>query len=326
MTSRRSERRPGEFELISRYFSPLAKTRGALRLLDDVALFRVPARRELVVTADAIVEGVHFLRDDPPASIAQKALRVNLSDLAAKGARPAGYLVCLALPADRSARWLGEFAGGLARDQRRFAISLLGGDTSKTPGPLTIAIAALGTVQRGKLISRGGARAGDLVFVSGAIGDAGAGLEMLKSRGSGKGPLVRRYRLPTPRLSLGMKLVGIASAAIDVSDGLIADLGHVARVSGVHIAVAAAQVPLSHAFRKQFGTGERAVLRAATSGDDYEIAFTCPRSKAAKLASIARSSGIAVTEIGSVMKGSGVTLRGADGRALRLARAGYTHF
>ena len=328
MTSRRSERRLGEFELIARYFSPLSKTPGALGLLDDVALLRVPARQELVVTADAIVEGVHFLKIDPADSIAQKALRVNLSDLAAKGARPAGYLMCLALPADRNTRWLRDFARGLARDQRTFAVSLLGGDTSRTPGPLTIAIAALGYVDRGRLTSRGGARVGDLVFVSGTIGDAGAGLEMLKAKRSSRRalPLVERYRRPVPRLSLGMRLVGIANAAIDVSDGLVADLGHIADVSGVHIVVDAARVPLSRAFRSEFGDGERARLRAATSGDDYEVAFTCPGSKASRLSAAARSSGVAITEIGRVEKGSGVLLRGTSGRPLRVARRGYTHF
>jgi thiamine-monophosphate kinase len=236
--------------------------------------------------------------------------------------------MCLALPADRKARWLQDFARGLARDQRTFAISLLGGDTSRTRGPLTIAIAALGYVHRGRLISRRGARVGDMVFVSGTIGDAGAGLEMLKTKRSSRGalPLIERYRRPVPRLSLGMRLVGIANAAIDVSDGLVADLGHIADVSGVHIAVDAARVPLSPAFRSEFGDGERAGSRAAISGDDYEVAFTCPRSKASKLSAVARASGVAITEIGSVEKGSGVTLRGTSGRPLRLARRGYTHF
>jgi thiamine-monophosphate kinase len=151
---------------------------------------------------------------------------------------------------------------------------------------------------------------------------------MLKTERSDPGalPLIERYRRPVPRLSLGMRLVGIANAAIDVSDGLVADLGHIADVSGVHIAVDTARVPLSRAFRSEFGDGERAGSRAATSGDDYEVAFTCPKSKASKLSAVARASGVALTEIGRVEKGSGVTLRGTSGRPLRLARRGYTHF
>jgi thiamine-monophosphate kinase len=274
---------------------------------------------------------VHFFRNDPPGSIAQKALRVNLSDLAAKGAEPLGYLLTLALPTWVDDAWLGAFTSGLAADQTQFGISLLGGDTDSTPGPLTISVTALGQVAEGKMIRRAGARAGDLVFVSGTIGDGGAGLAVLKGEGAKldqrlRDILIARYRLPEPRLKLGRKLVGIASAALDVSDGLIADLGHIAEVSGVRIAVDAARVPLSPEARALLGSSKEAIARAVTSGDDYEIAFTAPAAKRDSVMTAGKVAGVPVTEIGHVEAGKGVVLLDAKGAAIPLARAGFTHF
>ncbi len=329
MTSRRSDRRPGEFELIARYFSPLATSSGALGLLDDAALLRIPARHELVATADAIVERVHFLASDPPATIAQKALRVNLSDLAAKGAKPAGYLMTLALPPDCTARWLRGFARGLALDQRAFGVSLLGGDTTQTDGPLTVAITALGFVQTGKMVQRSGARSGDLVYVTGTIGDAGTGLSLLKKRlkpRDGAKFLISRYRLPTPRLSLGQRLHGVANATIDVSDGLMADVGHIAEVSGVRIVLQAESIPLSRPFRTHIEERKDQIVRAATSGDDFEIVFTCPPARAAKVEALRMRTGVPIAMIGRVQRGRGVVLQDKDGRPIRVRRAGYTHF
>src|ERR1051325_6240577 len=212
--------RPGEFALIAQLFAPLAIAPGAFGLTDDAALVTPPPGCDLVVTADALVEGVHFLTDDPPDSIAKKALRVNLSDLAAKGAAPMGYLLVLSLPSRVDMTWLRPFAAGLAEDQQSFGPSLLGGDTTSTPGPLTIAITAFGQVPTGSMIRRAGAKAGDLVFVSGTIGDGGAGLACLKGECASLGSdereyLIRRYRLPEPRLKLGQALRGVASAALD---------------------------------------------------------------------------------------------------------------
>ena len=241
--------RAGEFELIARLFAPLAQSApGAFGLTDDAAVFAPSPGHELVLKTDAIVEGVHFFRDDPPAAIAQKALRVNLSDLAAKGAVPAGYLMALLLPDWPDMAWLEAFARGLAEDQARFGLSLMGGDTSATPGPLAIAISAFGIVPKGAMIRRAGARPGDVVFVSGSIGDAGAGLALLKGEGgdlaaTDRAMLIARYRIPLPNLALGLSLRGIATAALDVSDGLIADLGHVAAASGVRILVDAPRDP-----------------------------------------------------------------------------------
>jgi len=329
MTRRRSERALGEFELIARYFSPLATSQGALDLKDDVALLRLPAGRELVLTADAIVEGVDFLGTDPPDTIGQKALRVNLSDLAAKGAKPIGYLLTLAIPADCGSSWIKTFAGGLARDQRRFKISLLGGDTTRTNGPLAVAITALGEVASGDAILREGARPGDRVFVTGTVGDAAVGLELLKRKRAarkGASALISRYRLPQPRLDIGAALRPIAHAAIDVSDGLVADLGHIAEVSRVRIVIDAWRVPLSVALRNHCGATEKTQTRACIAGDDYEIAFTCSADKVAKVRAIARKSRVAITEIGRVEKGRGTTLLDARGRPIRLEKRGYTHF
>lgn len=328
MTNERSER-PGEFELIAQLFAPLSKSApGAFGLTDDAALLRPPAGHELVVTADALVEGVHFLAGDPPGEIAKKALRVNLSDLAAKGAEPAGYLLVLMLPDAISMDWLTAFAKGLKQDQAQFALPLLGGDTASTPGPPAIAVTAFGYVPIGAMIRRAGAKPGDLVFVSGMIGDAGGGLALLKGEGSGEdvAPLIARYRLPEPRLALGKSLRGLASAALDVSDGLIADLGHIAEVSKVRIVVNAATIPRSPALRALWGDDPEAVIRAVTSGDDYEIAFTAPAAKREAVLAAAAGAGVAISEIGRVEAGKGVALLDAKGQAMKVGRAGWTHF
>jgi thiamine-monophosphate kinase len=314
-----------EFAVIAEIFAPLARSKAALALKDDVALLRVPTGHELAIKTDTIVEGVDFFPKDPPSTVAQKALRVNLSDLAAKGARPVGYLLTLALPGKIGMPWLRSFARGLASDQRAFRVTLLGGDLSSTPGPVTVSIAAFGTVPRGSAVLRSGAVIGDRVFVTGTIGDSGGGLTALKTKR--RAPfLTDRYRLPQPRVAFGQALRGLASAALDVSDGLLADLGHIADVSRVHIAVDAAQVPISSALRKAWGRAEDAVLRAATAGDDYEIAFTAPAAKRAAILKAAKATRTRVTEIGFVMPGRGVALLGGDGRPLRVKKAGWEHF
>jgi thiamine-monophosphate kinase len=278
-----------------------------------------------------LVEGVHFLRDDPADLVARKSLRVNLSDLAAKGATPKNYLLGLSIGPWIGDEWLARFAAGLAEDQKRFAITLSGGDTTASSGPLMVSITALGTVPAGRMIRRKGARPRDAVFVTGSIGDAGAGLAVLKGEGVGlsdfnRAALISRYQLPEPRVSLGRQLIGVASSALDVSDGLIADLGHIAEVSAVRIAVDAAKVPLSAATRALWGQGQEAVLRAATSGDDYEIAFTAPASARSRLEELSRTSGVAISEIGRVEAGSGVHLLDEKGKPIPVPRAGFTHF
>jgi thiamine-monophosphate kinase len=301
-----------EFDLIAELFAPLAGE-GAFGLGDDVALVASRAGCDLVVTTDALVAGIDFFADDPPALIARKALRVNLSDLAAKGAEPQGYLLTLMLPDGIDDAFLRAFAQGLAEDQRAYGIALLGGDMSRTPGPLAISITAFGHVPTGRMVRRGGAKAGDHVFVTGAIGDSAGGLAILKGEAQGSGRLVARYRLPEPRVSLAPALRD-ATAAIDVSDGLIADLGHVAEASGVRIAVDAGLIPRSPDLRALWGDSEAAIVRAATAGDDYEVAFTASRPLAG------------ATRIGRVEEGAGVVLLDAEGREIAVARKGFTHF
>jgi len=314
-----------EFRIIEEIFAPLATSRAALKLRDDVAVLGARSGKDMILTTDAIVEGVDFFAFDPPDTIARKALRVNLSDLAAKGAEPFGYLLTLVLRKSVRTAWLKSFARGLAADQRAFNVSLLGGDMSSTRGPLTISVTAFGYVSKGKAILRHGAKPGDLVFVSGTIGDSGGGQEALK-RKARRSDLIARFRIPRPRVLLGRKLRGIASAALDVSDGLLADLGHIADTSAVHIAVDAARVPLSSSLRKAWGRGDDAIVRAVTAGDDFEIAFTAPRAKRARVFAAARLARVPVTEIGVVTKGTGVVLLDGDGTPIPIQRTGYTHF
>jgi len=317
-------KRPSEFSLIAQVFAPLATAPGAFGLTDDVALLPSRAGHDVVVTTDGLVEGVHFLPGDPADAVARKALRVNLSDLAAKGAEPAGYFLVLSLPSRIDLPWIEAFARGLGEDQKTFGLSLLGGDTTSTPGPLTLAVTAMGYVPAGSMIRRAGAKAGDGVFVSGTVGDAGGGLAILKGEGGTGADLIDRYRMPKPRLALGSALRGVASAALDVSDGLIADLAHIADVSSVRIIVEAARIPRSAALRTLWGDSREAIVRAATSGDDYEIAFTAPSE--AGVMDAAQRAETSVTGIGRVVRGAGVVLVDDRGHEISVSRAGFTHF
>ena len=259
--------RLSEDELIATIFAPLAGP-GGLQLQDDAALLKIPASEELVLTKDMLVAGVHFFADDPPDAIARKALRVNLSDLAAKGAAPKGFLLGLGLPGDWQEDWLKAFAAGLADDAAHFAISLLGGDTVRTPGPLTLSITAFGSVPEGKMIPRGAAKAGDHLFVTGTIGDAALGLRLRQNApvdqawignldASQSAYLRERYLLPRPRLALRAALRAHAHAAMDISDGFVGDLSKMLRLAGLTAEIDAGQVPLSEV--------ARAVLAAAPS-------------------------------------------------------------
>ncbi|HWY15218.1 MAG TPA: thiamine-phosphate kinase [Rhizomicrobium sp.] len=324
--------RPGEFELIAKLFAPLSRgVRGAFALTDDVALLEPKPGHELVLKTDSLIESVHFLRSDPAGTVAQKALRRALSDLAAKGAEPSVYLLALALPSWPDMNWLEAFAAGLAEDQARFECALAGGETNATPGPVTVTITVVGYVPQGALIRRNGATPGDSVFVSGTIGDAGAGLGLLTNgdtpaSAAARDFLISRYRLPDPRLALGRELRGLASASLDVSDGLLADLGHIAQVSQARIEIDVACVPMSDALNELWGDGILGRARAAIAGDDYEIAFTAPRSAADAILEAARRTGTQVTEIGRVASGCGVALLDEAGNPIQVARQGYTHF
>jgi thiamine-monophosphate kinase len=320
----------GEFERIQRYFAPLAGP-GGLELADDAALLDCAPGRRLVVTADAIVAGVHYLPDDPPALVARKLLRVNLSDLAAMGARPLHYVLTTALPADLGPEWLARFAEGLAEDQRRYGIDLLGGDSVRTRGPAVLSLTAIGEVEAGREIRRRGAQPGDLVWVSGTIGDAFLGLELLRGAHPDLAPehrdyLVRRFRLPEPRTELGPRLCGIARAMIDVSDGLLADLGHICETSRVAAIVELDLLPLSFAARAIAGGDPDIRSRLAAAGDDYELLFAAPADATETIAKLSLRLGVPVTRIGRIDVGTGVRPHNADGHQIPLDATGYRHF
>src|SRR5882724_2979401 len=262
----------GEDSLIARYFRPLATDPGAFDLNDDAAALR-PTGDDIVVTTDAIVEGVHFLPDDPPDTIARKALRVNLSDLAAKGAVPAGFVLTLALRAADDA-WLTPFARGLGSDAGLFGCPLLGGDTVSTPGPLMVSITALGRVPAGKMVRRSGAKPGDRVVVTGTIGDAALGLDILRGGGAAaladagaKAMLIGRYRVPQPRNALAKVLRDHAHAAIDISDGLAGDLAKLCGASGVSAVIDAPSIPLSAAAAALLARGTVGMETIVSGGD-----------------------------------------------------------
>lgn len=313
---------PREFALIARYFTPLAGE-GALGLTDDAAMLAPPAGRDLVLSADAMVAGVHFPPDDPPDLVARKLLRVNLSDLAAKAADPLGTLLTLAAPKGTPDAWFASFSEGLARDQAAFHCPLLGGDTVSTPGPISLSLTIIGTVASGGMVRRKGAAAGDGIFVSGTIGDGVLGLAVLRGELADEtGELVGRYRLPTPRL--GLRHAGIASAAMDISDGLVQDLGHLCSVNGIAAEIDAAAVPLSPAAR---AAGPRWLARCLTGGDDYELLLAVPAAAEARLAGRAREAGISLTRIGRFVAGAPeVSVRGPDGAPMTFATPGWSHF
>jgi thiamine-monophosphate kinase len=305
-----------EFGIIAKYFAPLAGE-GAFGLTDDVALLPQRPGHELVVTTDAVVEGVDFFGFDPPDTIARKALRVNLSDLAAKGAEPVHYLLNLLLPHSVAPDWLAGFAQGLVQDQKQYGVTLLGGDTGATDGPLTVSVTAFGFVPEGKMIRRSGARVGDHVYVTGTVGDSGGGLAIFRRETHSlsdpdRDALIARYRVPEPPVSFAQALRDIAHASVDVSDGLIADLGHIAAASAVRIVAEGERVPLSAPLRALWGRD--ALLRAVVAGDDYQIAFSGPAGLNGPFA-----------RIGYVEAGGGVVLT-QGGVEVAIPKPGYKHF
>lgn len=323
----------GEFGRIRRFFAPLAGP-GGLGLTDDAALVDCASGRRLVVTVDAMVEGVHYLPDDPPELVAKKLLRVNLSDLAAKGARPLHYLLTTALPAASGDDWVSRFASGLAEDQRRFGVALLGGDSVATPGPATLSLTAIGDVAIGAEIRRSGAWPGDRVWVSGTIGDAYLGLKVLRADDDdleGLGPahekaLIARFQLPEPRVTLGPRLIGVAHAMCDVSDGLLADLGHICEVSQVGATVSLRAVPFSIAAQTVLAEEWVPPEALVTGGDDYELLFAAPPEATAAIEHLAAELNLPITPIGTIEGGAGVRLLGSDGREVPVAIPGWRHF
>jgi thiamine-monophosphate kinase len=326
-----------EDRLIARHFAPIATHPGAMGLTDDAAFIKPPAGCDLVLKTDAIIGGVHFFPDDAAHTVASKALRVNLSDLAAKGARPLGFLLSLALPTGIGDGWLADFADGLRGDSVLFSCPLFGGDTDRTPGPAMISIAMFGAVPEGTMVRRAGAKPGDLVFVSGSIGDAALGLVLRKGEGAGwdldpaqRQHLVSRYLLPQPRNALAEAVRTHASASMDVSDGLAGDLAKLCRVSQVAADIDVELVPHSDAAKAVIAhdAAKEAELRetALTGGDDYEILCTVPLAKADGFREAAKAADVPVTKIGVIVEGEGAHFRDAQGNPLTFKRAAFSHF
>ena len=324
----------GEERLIERYFKPLATVPTAFGLGDDAATFTPPAGCDLVLTTDGVIAGVHFLPGDPPQSIARKALRMNLSDLAAKGATPAGFLLSIALPANTPESWIAAFAEGLGQDINHYGCPLLGGDTDRTPGPLSISITAFGTVPQGTMVRRASAKRGDIVAVTGTIGDAALGVLIHRDADLAKKwrlssaaseHLQQRYLLPQPRNALADALRAHASAAMDVSDGLAGDLAKLCRASGLAAEIEVAAVPLSDAARAALSADPTLIERILTGGDDYEILFTLPAAKLSSLRAAAAHAGVPLAEIGQVTAGQGVRFL-REGKVLSFAAPSYSHF
>ncbi len=323
-----------EERLIARYLRPLATHPGALGLVDDAAVLTPPPGCDLVLTTDGVIAGVHFFPDDPAKDIGRKALRMNLSDLAAKGAKPLGFLLSLALPTGTDEGWIAAFAAGLGDDAARHGCPLLGGDTDHTPGPISASIAAFGSVPHGRMVLRSTAKVGDSIVVTGTIGDAALGVKLrsdvtLSARWRLDAAMVRhlddRYLLPQPRNALAEGVLRHAAAAMDISDGLAGDLRKLCRASKVAAEIDVARVPLSDAARAAVATEPALIETVLTGGDDYEIVVTLAPEKLASFRTTADAVGVSVTEIGRVHDGEGVRLV-QDGETLTFARPSYSHF
>jgi len=323
-----------EERLIARHFGPLATAPGAFGLHDDAAVVTPPPGCDLVLTTDGVIAGVHFFPDDPPGDVARKVLRMNLSDLAAKGARPVGFLMSIALPPGIGESWIAAFAEGLGEDAVHYGCPLLGGDTDHTPVSLSISITAFGAVPHGAMVRRSTAKVGDSVVVTGSIGDAALGVLLHKDAALAKNwrlsdgerdHLLRRYLLPQPRNALAAAVLKYASAAMDVSDGLAGDLKKLCRASGVGAEIDVARVPLSDAARAALSAEASLIETILTGGDDYELVLTLPPEKFAAFRAEAENAGVAATEIGRVTSGQGARFL-KDGNALAFAQPSYSHF
>ena len=323
--------RLGEDDLIARYFAPLAGPAG-LGLRDDAALMPPPPGEDLVLTADALVAGVHFFADDPPAAIARKALRVNLSDLAAKGARPLGFLLALALPGGWREDWLEAFADGLGADASTYDCPLIGGDTVATPGPLMLSVTAIGAVPEGRMARRTGVKPGDRLYVTGTIGDAAIGLKIRQGRGpdsagADKAFLLERYLTPEPRLKLIGAMTAHANGGMDVSDGFVGDLTKMLAASGVSGEARISRLPLSRAARAAIAADPSLFEVAATGGDDYELLASAAPDSAPAFEAAAAAAGVPLTLVGEAVEGGRPpSFIGPDGNPVAFARGSYSHF
>jgi thiamine-monophosphate kinase len=322
-----------EFDLIEIIRARTEQPRGdvVLGIGDDAALLKPPPGRQLVACTDTLVEGVHFPRGTAPQDIGWKSLAVNLSDLAAMGATPAWAMLALTMPR-ADPRFVEGFADGFAQLARTHALSLIGGDT--TQGPLSVTVSAFGFVPEGRALLRSGARAGDAVFVTGTLGDATAALRLIQDSGLGtrdstneqaRSELLPRLNRPEPRVGAGLALRDVASACIDVSDGLLADLGHICEASGVGAIVEVDALPLSSAMLALFDADERRAL-ALSGGDDYELCFTASVGRADRIAADFARLGFGAARIGRVVAEPGVRVRDANGSTVEPPRRGWQHF
>ncbi len=320
-----------EFKLIETLLAPLAQgAPGTFGLTDDAAVVTPQDGQELVVTTDAMVRGVHYLPEDPPAEIGRKLLRVNLSDLASMGASPEAYLLTLAISPETTLSWLEEFVRGLADDQREFGVRLIGGDTVRSPTTDLFSITALGWAPSAKVISRRGARPRDEIYVSGTIGDAVLGLACAKGTvdvdDTAKRHFLTRFRRPDPRIELGTRLAGLASACLDVSDGLVADLAHLCDASGVGAVVNATAVPVSTPAAQQVTADQGLLISLITGGDDYELVFTAPAAEANAIGRLGHDLALPLTKVGRIVEGRGVHVVNDAGEEISIEQGGYAHF
>lgn len=325
-----------EDDIIQRYLAPLAADfAGAHGLLDDCATLSPPPGHDLVVTTDALVEGVHFLPGEKADAVAWKALAVNVSDLVGKGARPLAYLMALALPSAPEVAWMRAFAGGLGHAQQAFGLHLAGGDTDRTPGHLSVSITAFGIVPAGRTVRRSGARPGDRIYVSGPIGDATLGLRLARDPflaatwgldAAGAAALLDRFRRPVPRVAVAGAVLEHASASMDVSDGLAKDLARLCRASGCRAVVKIDDVAISAAARQVVTVGGASEAELITGGEDYEVLCTVPAARARAFEAAARKAGVTCARIGEMQAGEELVLVGRDGQPLSLNRSGWDHF
>ena len=325
-----------EFELIETYFAPLSRGEpGAFGLTDDAAELAFEPGKRAVVTTDAIIAGVHFPASEDPKTIASRLVRVNLSDLASMGALPRGYTLVLALPDTTTPEWIAAFAQGLADEQQQFGITLLGGDTTRSRGDLMLSITMIGEVFDNTIILRSGASVGDDIYVTGTIGDAMLGLALMEERITARDDdartfLIGRFRTPAPRVSVGLGLIGLASAAADISDGLVADLNHICGASRVSAEVDLDLVPLSPAAKSLVTDNQPLRISLLTGGDDYELVFTAPAAVSERLQTLAAQCGVCITRIGRMIDQGvlpyAVTVQDSKGRQVDTGDGGYRHF
>ncbi len=325
----------GEIAFITDYLAPLATHPAAFGLKDDAALWTALPANGLVITADASVAGVHFFEDDDPGDAAYKALATNVSDLAAKAAKPLGYTLSLALAEAPTQDWAARFADGLSRAQREFGIALIGGDTVTARGAWWMSITAFGEASPRGLVPRGGAKPGDCLYVSGTLGDAALALKLRHGKADFEQALppgacdflLKRYLYPEPRLALSPALARYASAAMDISDGLALDLSRMCDASGVSAEVEVASIPLSAAASAAATASPKAIEIILSGGDDYEILAAVPSGHSAAFETASKEAGVRVTKIGAIKAGAGAPVfRKPDGTALGLAAKGFEHF